>query len=170
MKNRYTFLILFAFLIGIFAAFFYIKSKETKPLKIQIPPSSKNDLSERTRKLFIGKIPINIEVSDTPELMEKGLSGRENLESDSGMLFVFKSYTNTYFWMKDMKFPLDMIWIRDDKIIDISKNVPIPKPDTPLNQLPKYSPKEKVNYVLEVNAGFTEKNDIKIGDGVTINF
>ena len=105
------------------------------------------------------------EIVDTPELREKGLSGRKNLDTDEGLLFIFEEKEIYPFWMKDMNFPLDMIWIEDDKIIDISKNVPMPEAD---KSLPLFQPQSAVNKVLEVNAGYCDANNVKIGDIIEI--
>jgi uncharacterized membrane protein (UPF0127 family) len=168
MKNRYKYLIPLVILIGVFTINDYLKRITPKSPKTLHTATQVNETERNTPKVFIDDITIQVEISDTPILREQGLSNRESLGDNSGMLFVFGTYNMTYFWMKDMQFPLDIIWIKDDKIVDIDKNVPTPKPDTPLNQLPKYSPSEKVNYVLEVNAGFADTNDIKIGDSIKI--
>ena len=62
--------------------------------------------------------------------------------------------------MKGMEFPLDMIWIRDGRVIGYEENVPVVTSGT----LPTYAPKELINMVLEVNAGFVGQNSIKVGD------
>lgn len=103
-------------------------------------------------------------VSDTPIALAKGLGGTESIEDNEGMLFVFKSPRKTSFWMDGMKFPLDIIWIKDGKIIKIDENVPIAEKLTDLRHT--YSPPEKVDYVLEVNAGFSERFGVEVGDVV----
>jgi len=105
---------------------------------------------------------IQVEVVDTAEAQYRGLSNRENLCQDCGMLFVFGDKQMRTFVMRDMKFSLDIIWIDEDKIIKIDKSL-LPEGPDPIN---KYSSKEPVDYVLEVEAGFADKNNIKIGDEV----
>ena len=83
----------------------------------------------------------------------KGLSGRASLPPDYGMIFLYEDKDIPEFWMKDVLFPLDIIWIDDGVIIDIHENVPPPNPNTPDNQLELYSPKQPITMVLEVNAG-----------------
>ncbi len=97
----------------------------------------------------------------------KGLSGRTSLDKNTGMLFVFDKKAPYPFWMKDMKFPIDIIYINDDSIVDIFENVPAPQKAAPLYSLPVYKPKSDANYVFEINAGQTKQNDIKIGDKVS---
>lgn len=118
----------------------------------------------------IGDKVIKLEVVKTTEEREKGLSGRTSLDSDSGMLFVFsdKEYSPA-FWMKGMLIPLDIIWIKDGKIIKIHKNVPVPSANTPDNKLKTYTSESAVNYVLEVNSGYSDANKFKVGDTVTFS-
>lgn len=111
---------------------------------------------------------IGLEVVKTSQDISRGLGGRDNLESDKGMLFVFSKSDHYVFWMKDMRFSIDIIWLQDDIIVDISKNVPA-EPGVSLQKLKLYSPQQKANRVLEVNAGFSDKNNIKIGNRIIYN-
>ena len=84
------------------------------------------------------------------------------------MLFVFETKNVTpSFWMKDMQIPLDLIWIKDGKIVKIDKNAPVEK-DVPDNKLKIYSAGSPIDYVLEVNAGYSEKNIIGEGSSVEV--
>lgn len=117
-------------------------------------------------EVLIGGTEVKVEIVDDPGEMAKGLSGRESLEEDRGMLFVFAAPDQTAFWMKDMNFSLDIIWIKGDEIIDIAANLP------PLagDYVATYQPRVPADYVLEVNAGFTAERGVKIGDKVNIKF
>jgi hypothetical protein len=117
-------------------------------------------------KVEIGGVTVKVEIASDPAEMAKGLSGRESLGENRGMLFVFAEPDQTAFWMKDMKFPLDIIWIQGDEIVDIAANLP------PLagDYVSTYSPRVPANYVLEVNAGFTAEHGVKVGDKVKIKF
>jgi len=117
------------------------------------------------KTITINGIKIEVEIADTIQKQTKGLSGKERLESDQGMLFIFPEYKIRNFWMKEMLFPIDIIWILDNKIIGIERNVPIPKGEV----MPNYISPQKINYVLELNANFTDENDIEIGDTVKFN-
>jgi len=108
---------------------------------------------------------IKVAVADDMQKQIDGLSNKPKLGDDEGMLFVFDTKQKRTFWMKQMNFPLDIIWIYDDRIVNISKNLP-PEGENPAN---KYSSQYSVNYVLEVNAGFADNNKIKIGDIVQYN-
>lgn len=103
------------------------------------------------------------EVADTAVKRAKGLSGRKTLEEDKAMFFVFSKPGRYNFWMIDMHFPLDIVWINGSRVVDISKNVPSPKS----GESPAIvSPAEKADQVLEIRAGSAEKFNIKIGDEV----
>jgi uncharacterized membrane protein (UPF0127 family) len=118
-------------------------------------------------KVMIRGHVINVEVANTPESRAKGLSDRDKLGSNDGMLFVMHEKRYHTFWMNGMKFPIDIIWIRDNKIIDLTKNVPIP---TDPKDIPVYRPKTEVDKVLEVTAGYIDANNIAIGDEVGIDY
>lgn len=114
----------------------------------------------------IGEQLLYVEVVKTSASISQGLSGRSEIGAD-GMIFVFQQSMMPRFWMKEMKIPLDMIWINDGKIVDITENTPIPDPETPLDELPTFAPKEPVIWVLEVPAGTAKKHNWKIGTSVT---
>lgn len=101
------------------------------------------------------------EVANTPETREKGLMFRERLPSGGGLLFVFETEKPYQFWMKNCKFPIDIIWINTaKKVVHIAKDTP-PCTGDPC---PTYGPKSAAAlYVLEVAAGFSEKEKIKLG-------
>lgn len=117
--------------------------------------------------LSIGEKNYQVEVVDTPEKREKGLSGTDQVP-EQGMLFVFDQKDIQHFWMKDMKYDLDFIWMADDKVIDITENVPHPGPETVLADLPVYSPKQPASMMLEVPAGFVKQEEIHVGDVVRL--
>ncbi|MFH0923444.1 MAG: DUF192 domain-containing protein [Candidatus Falkowbacteria bacterium] len=114
----------------------------------------------------INNTKIKIEIADTPELRYQGLSNKEKLCADCGMLFVFPNKEMKTFVMRDMNFPIDIIYINDDKIVEINKNAPSEGSDPVM----RYSSDLPANYVLEVNSGFCEENKIEIGDEIRYNF
>ena len=131
--------------------------------------------------IFVGSTKLNVQIVSSNTDMEKGLSGRNKMADNEGMLFDFKKLNRPAFWMKDMNFNLDLIWIRSNKIIGITPNVPAPVGNWKLpvgrsfsgsgeiGNLPAYSPPSEVDMVLEVNAGWSERNNIKTGDVVKTN-
>jgi uncharacterized protein len=106
-----------------------------------------------------------IELADTAEKQTQGFSDHQPIKDNEGMLFTFANSLNRNFWMKNMLFPLDIIWINGDKIVNISHNLP------PEGELPAkiYSSEQPANYVLEINAGLSQRLGIKINDKIKIN-
>ena len=108
--------------------------------------------------LSIGETNIIVEIADTDTARTRGLSRRMTLGENRGMLFVFDFADYHSFWMKDMNFPLDIIWLDDNwRVVDITPNIPS-------EDFPKiYRPRAPARYVVEVNAGFTFAHHITIG-------
>lgn len=108
----------------------------------------------------------NVEIADSDAEHYQGLSGREDLAENTGMLFVFDDYKVRNFVMRDMNFPLDIVWIKDDKVIECEKDTPILEVITQV--ITQVISPEAINYVLEINTGLCEEYNIKKGDGVDI--
>jgi len=118
-------------------------------------------LGYKTESLAIGTTTLSVEVSDTDALRDQGLSNRTSLGADQGMLFVFQSDSKPGFWMKDMDFPLDMVWIdASGRIVDITHDL------LPSTYPSSVYPKSPVRYVLEVNAGFASAHGMYVGEAV----
>jgi uncharacterized membrane protein (UPF0127 family) len=101
------------------------------------------------------------ELATAPAAQEKGLGDRESLCTDCAMLFRFGRKGNYAFWMKDMRFDLDIIWIADGKIVYLAKDVSHKSPDT-------IDPPSPADNVLEINAGLADRYGFKLGDAVSI--
>ncbi len=116
-----------------------------------------------TREMRIGEQAlINVEIADTPEKRRRGLSGREYLAPNTGMLFTFQKEDKHTFWMKEMHFPLDVLWIREGIVVAIEQNISPPKT---LYETPQtFASPKPVDMVLEVHAGFIKRYDIMLGD------
>lgn len=120
----------------------------------------------KNTEIIIRDLTINAEVVQSDTAKKKGLSGRESLGINDGMLFVFNSNGVYPFWMKDTKFALDIIWIDENKkIVYIAENVP-PEPGKKDSELLRYVPNNNARYVLEINAGISKLHNIQIGDSV----
>ncbi len=119
-------------------------------------------------QLNIDSAIFNVEVASTSLEQTRGLSFRPSLGANDGMFFIFATGSVQSFWMKDMNFPLDMIWISGDTVIGFAQNVPAPAPRTALWNLPLYVSPDNTDNVLEVNAGVVAKYNIRVGDTVTI--
>jgi uncharacterized protein len=123
--------------------------------------------STRVATVVVGDIALEAEIADTASLRSRGLSYREQLDPGTAMLFVFDGYSSHSFWMRGMRFCLDIVWIADDTIVGAAEKV-CPMPDTPETDLPRYTSDEPVNYVLEVPAGWMEMNGFDSGTKVEI--
>lgn len=111
----------------------------------------------------IGSEYYALERVSTAENLQLGLSGRDGLEDNSGMVFVFPDVRDQCIWMKDMKFALDILWLNVDKnIIAIEQNV---SPETYPNQY-CHGP---AKYVIELSAGDVKSANIKVGQSVDLN-
>lgn len=115
-----------------------------------------------------GGAAVPVELALTGAQRSRGLSGRESLPAGSGMLFVFDQPNKSGFWMPEMRFSLDIIWIGADcRLVHIEAEVPHPAPDTPRSELPIYAPDAPGQYVLEVNAGDAARAGWQTGDAAT---
>jgi len=110
-----------------------------------------------------GEVTIKVEVAATPEKRALGLMYRRDLAADAGMLFVFDESAPLSFWMKNTPLALDMIFIGEDlRIVGIVKNA------EPFTTTPRRVDTPS-RYVLEVNAGLSERHGIRPGDRVSFD-
>ncbi len=118
-----------------------------------------NSRTENIKYVKIAGQNIKVDLALTAKTQEQGLSGRSELKENGGMLFIFDREDLYPFWMKDMNFPIDIIWINKDlKVVYIKKDA------SPLSYPETYSPEENAKYVLEVTSDFSEKSNLKVGD------
>ena len=115
-------------------------------------------IKEHTFQLLLAK---------TEAERNKGLSGKDSLPENTGMLFVFDTPYIEEFWMKEMRFPLDIIYIKNKHIITIFNRVPNPTTQNPL--IHTVEPSQPADKVLEINAGLSEKYHFTVGDSVQIS-
>jgi len=114
--------------------------------------------------VHIGKRDIIVEIADTEPKHEIGLGGKSCISEGTGMLFVYKdiSPSNRCFWMKDMKFPIDIVWLdKDKKVIYMKENV------QPNSYPEKFCPGKDSQYVLELGAKNAASLGLKLNDSVT---
>jgi len=112
----------------------------------------------------VGENIFKTEVAETIAQKAKGLSYRDSLDKDGAMYFDFGKEEKYGFWMMGMRFPIDIIWIKNNTVVGIEKNAPAPMPETPESALKLYYPPEAVDKVLEINAGLCDELGIKVGD------
>lgn len=123
--------------------------------------------SETKKVITVGSSQFKVDIAQNDQARQVGLSSRDTLPEEEGMLFVLeKNDTKPNFWMKGMKFPIDIIWIKDNVVSEITPNIPVlaNNPSDP----PKYAPWNNVDYVLEIGAGIAKKRGIKVGDTVVL--
>lgn len=112
----------------------------------------------RTETVLLNNLPIKAFVADTEAERVQGLSGRNDLNEGEGMLFVFDEPNKYGIWMKNMNFPIDIVWAEDGKIIYIEKSV------SPTSYPKVFYPPSSVRFVLELSAGFCDTHNLKVGD------
>lgn len=105
------------------------------------------------------------DIADNIISQAQGLSGREALTENECMLFVFEKSETRTFWMKDMNFPLDIIFIENNEIVEIKENLEVPNN----NIIPQYFSKNPANMVLEVKKGIVDEHNLKKGDKISID-
>lgn len=156
-------------LVAAFIAVVGIFVKKSPNISLPGLTSQVTSTPSNQKLVKLGNSEVRVELADTETERAKGLGGRTSLDQNTGMLFIFdqKNIVPT-FWMKDMRLGLDIIWIKGDKIVSIDRNVPAPSSGTPDSNLILYNPGQPIDYVLEVNSGFSDKNNIKVGDLVTL--
>ncbi|MDO8655120.1 MAG: DUF192 domain-containing protein [bacterium] len=119
----------------------------------------KKDVGTERQIIRIGNQELSVEIADTIAKQVRGLSGHQPLKENEGMLFMYENPRVLSFWMKDMRFPIDIIWIDEHKnIVGIASDI---SPDT----FPQtFSSAVPVQYVLEVSAGWAEFHGVVAGD------
>jgi uncharacterized protein len=149
MNKFLAFLLFFALII---VSIFVFNIKDSLPFK---------NISEVNGQ--IAATPIKLEVANNGITRARGLSNRNQLEEGRGMLFVFTETEKPGFWMKDMRFPIDIIWINDNlKIVEANKNI------SPNTYPTVFYPTSPVKYVIEVPAGYFDRHLLKIGDSISL--
>jgi len=108
--------------------------------------------------VIINNSKLALEIAATPEEQVRGLGGRDSLLPDSGMIFPFVHPGKPGFWMKDMRFALDFIYVRGNKIVEFKEAV------KPALVPTLFFPAEDVDAVIEVNAGWVAAHGIRVGD------
>lgn len=157
MNHRAMFIIIFISIILVLAGVFFLwhlvlSRAPNPPLK--------------TGQISIGSNVFAVELATTTIEQARGLSFRPSLTEGTGMLFTFSPSVQN-FWMKDMNFPIDMIWIAGNKVAGFAENAQ-PQPGVPLWGLKIYTSPDGVDKVLEVNANTVTRDNVQIGSPVTI--
>lgn len=147
---------LFLFLsIVVVAGWLFWRSQSSTPEPL-IPT---DDSAYRTTSLRLGDTIFDLEVADTAAKKQLGLGKRPVLAANQGMVFLYSKPGKLCFWMKGMRFAIDILWLDSaKKVISIEKSL---SPDT----YPQtYCPDEPAQYVVELPAGVSERVGVKVGD------
>lgn len=155
MHNNFTISILS---LGVFLFFFFASTSFANSTIIFL----EDTFFQEKVPAVIGETALVVFVADTQSKRDKGLSGRKKLGLFEGMYFIFHKDGRYGIWMKDMKFPIDIIWLdRNHEVVHIEKNI---SPET----FPKvFTPSKPARYVLEVKSGFSDRHFLKKGDVFT---
>ena len=145
-------IIIFLFFIILF--FFYLWWIYLSPISFE---KKEMEITNSKNK----RIHLDVEIADNFKKRSRGLMGRNQLNENEGMLFIFKNPDRYGFWMVNTTIPLDVVFFNEKReIVDIIQMEPCN--DINISKCKVYKPKENAKYVLEVNKGFCEKNDIKL--------
>ena len=132
----------------------------------QTATDSAQTQKKESTQITIKDLTIQAKIADEPKEHQIGLADYSSLSLGEGMLFVFDTSASYVFWMKNVEFAIDIIWIDENKkIVDIAPNVP-PEPDKGEKELTRYKPKSDAKSVLEINAGISALHNLQIGDQV----
>lgn len=133
---------------------------------INYNPVVNNEDFNLGKEVCFGENCYSVSVADTEAERERGLMEVDFMPKNKGMLFIFEEEGNYAFWMKDTLIPLDMIWVDSDfKIVYIEENT---MPCFTQN-CEVFNPNKNARYVIELNSGQVEFQNIEIGDFVEIN-
>lgn len=124
-------------------------------------------LFSKTGKVTIDNHSFSVYEAKSEKEREIGLSGRNSIGDNQGMIFIFDKPDIYGFWMKNMKFSIDIVYLNNKKIVTIYPNVAFPK--DPTEELKIYTPSEPADTVVEFKAGTALKYNFKVGDSVTIS-
>lgn len=149
-------LFLFAILLLITGGIYFVQK--------YVNGGGKFELFKKTSTITIDSQSFKVTVASSQQDREIGLSKTNSLAQDQGMIFLFDKPDYYSFWMKNMKFPIDIIYINKDTVVTIKNNAPAPKNSS--ESLIIYTPTEPADKVLEINAGLAEKFKFKNGDKV----
>jgi len=118
-----------------------------------------------SKELTIGSRVLHVDMATTEAQRERGLGGRTSMTNDQGMLFVFPERGVYPFWMKDMQFPLDIVWIDHGTVTEVATLEP---PANAAKQPQEYMPKFPADHVLEINADQAKKLGLAPGTAIQL--
>jgi uncharacterized protein len=159
-------LVIYNFMLIASAAQSDNNNNNTNPILKAIQKASSTDNKYLKAKVTVKGFELDADIPVTSELMAKGLAVKNQLKENEAMLFIFEESAKHSFWMKDMKFPIDIIWLDSDgKVVHIERNL---QPCVSVFICPSYTPNTDSLYVLETAAGFTQRHNISVGTNIDI--
>lgn len=164
LRNKNRIYVIAAIVICIGALFvWFLRAPAPAEDSSAIKSSATSEVTGNFKEVKISGSTIRAELATTEAEQVRGLSGRSSLASSTGMLFVFDRSAGWGIWMKDMNFPIDVLWITDDlKVSDMVENMP------PESYPKVYAPHVPARYVLEVPAGTIQKTGMAVGQDVIV--
>ncbi|MGH7394748.1 MAG: DUF192 domain-containing protein [Candidatus Methylomirabilales bacterium] len=135
------------------------------PTAAPVEPSRAVSLPTGGTVLLGGRVTVRVEVAVTDKEHTRGLSGRPALQPGTGMLFAYPAPGLRSMWMMGMRFPLDFLWIRDGRIVDLFERVPPPRPG---EQPVTVASPEPAQYILELPGGSIRAHGLGRGDAAVI--
>ena len=136
-----------------------------------VPPPWRERLPEARPHIQVSIEGVAVDATVARESGEQqlGLGYRDGLADGTGMLFIYADPSPRSFWMKGMRFCLDIIWIEGDRVVGAAESVCPEAAGTPDSDLPSYPSPEAIRYVLEVPAGWMEEHGVEAGSEVTFD-
>jgi len=125
-------------------------------------PAPAGEAPPARARVTIGVHVIDAEIADTPERKERGLSGRASLPDGQGLLFPYDQPGLHGFWMPDMHFDIDILWMRAGRVVHVESDV------SHLDARAVYRPREPADLVLELPAGTARRRGFRVGDRVEV--
>lgn len=153
-KTMYSIILVVVVILG--ALFIYTREPKIDSVLSEYMRYETGNIS-----VFGKDVPVYL--ADNPRIRTRGLSNKTYLPENEGMLFVFENPAQYSFWMKDMNFSIDMVWIDEEgKVVFVKEDV---SPDT---YPTLFTPTDPALYVLELNAGYARDLGLTVGTKVSI--
>ena len=142
----------------------FVFAHQEKSIQDSLANTHTNDWTYLKGYIIIGNFKVFVDIALTDKQQQDGLSVKNFMKETEGMLFFLGEPTKASFWMKNMHFPIDIIWLDENlSIVHIENALP---PCISPFYCPSYTPLKESLYVLETISGFSNKHNIKIGDKI----
>jgi uncharacterized membrane protein (UPF0127 family) len=173
MLGNRTIIIILAIIVSVFSVF----NQNTLLLSFGTANAERNNnnflLNNLKAIVTVNGYNLSADLAITGGQIEKGLSVKDQLKENEGMLFVFDTSSNQSFWMKNMKFPIDIMWLDKNRtVVHVERNlqpcITVHKVDIAVFDCAVYTPYRNARYVLETVAGFSQRHNVKLGTSVHV--